>query len=227
MSEFGEIPLNIERVFKPGNLVWGTHGVDKTRFESLATKGILPGDYFGRPGIRPYNVCFAMLDNSEWKVKFGTRENIEPFMARYFKACHSGPTKSNEGRPVLKHPYFDLSIIADRSELLSSFKGRIFAIGDNFRDTFHRANYDIKDGDKAVYGIPISHARPYTEDPWLDEVVIEYFGENRENPRGVTPTMWTGIVTGSENFEVIGGWLREFRIVDVLVFSPEGNILIS
>jgi len=215
MAESKESLSVVENIIKPGNLIWGRTLIDEKEFRSIVSSGILPGDYVGKRGIRPYNVCLAMISK--------TIPNNQDKMLAYKTAGHKGPNGDDWGIPSSKS--LNLAIVVDKNKLLQSFSGRVSAIGDYFHSNMGLHLFNIKKGDKDAYGVPISAAELYAEDPWLDEVVVKFPRESN-GIKGITPDMWSGLVIPKDNFEELKKWLDNSQIRNVPVISSKGEVLL-
>ncbi|MDO8340543.1 MAG: hypothetical protein Q7T59_01070 [Candidatus Woesebacteria bacterium] len=216
MAEFKELSPIVESIMKPGNLVWGVNRIDENNFKSILNRGILPGNYFGKMSIRPGYVCFSMLQNDFDKTDG---------MRTYEVASHKGP-KSDNYYFQPNDKYFDLAIVVDKDKILKSFPNRVLAIGDYFHKNGLLICFDMKTNDKHVYDVPVGYCDAYSEEPWLDEVVVKFDRKQIEdNKNGITPDLWSGLVVNEKYFESLKKWLDNSNTPNMPIISPEGKIL--
>jgi len=199
-------------VFEPGNLIWGSHGVNPSAWPSFVRKGICRQKDLEGKTLQPLSfISLSMLSKL-------------PYPANYDFSLDYGPKTTLSCDSVNS---INLAIVVDRQMLITAYQGQIYAEGDSFfspQDTyFHYGAID-----NLAFGIPL---RPYDgvlPRPFNDEVRIYPVGypESDEPIEGIGPCFWRGIVVRLKAFESLQEWSTDQDIsLKIPVFTPGGQLI--
>ncbi|MBI4157785.1 hypothetical protein HY502_02970 [Candidatus Woesebacteria bacterium] len=215
-----EVKGVLEKVFRPGNLVWGTRiSQQNDRWSKIVDGGIKRSKETGVSTwhFTPHCISMAVMPNSK-----------PP--RNYLYAEHSGPRliaeKDTEDLPV--------AIIIDKGSLNKSYSGQLLAVGPNFKSEYRKkyprlnSSYDFNDKEYQVFGIPI-YPSTYEIEPWGDEVRL-YENVYPEGKKGKTPTVrfhhWLGIVIHADDLEEFKEINEKIgRKLNLPLFSSEAKLL--
>jgi hypothetical protein len=210
-----------QKVFAPGNLVWGAHFINEYKFLVLASEGILPNAYTGKGfSMRPYSVCTAMLSNES--------RDVDKPLLNYHLATHFGPKEIGPDYPLCSGYSLPMALILSREKMIARYGENISAIGNNFRShrycSKQRSKYNC-DGEY-VNGIKISSPDPHAEDPFPDEVTINFPCPIDWSVKGVNCQLWEGTVVEQRAMPMVRSWLDSLNLNQIPVFSPSGLVLV-
>jgi hypothetical protein len=199
-------------VFEPGNLVWGSRGVDPPTWSSLVKKGICRRKDLGEKTLQPLSfISLCMLSELPYPTNYDFSLDYGP---KTTPSCDSANSIS-------------LAVVVDRRKLLAAYQGQIYAEGGSFFSA-HDTYFYYCVIDNPAFGIPL---RPYDgvlPRPFHDEVRIYPIGypESDEPVKGIVPCFWKGMVIRPKALEDLQKWSidQDFSL-KIPVFTPEGQFV--
>lgn len=174
----------MDRVFAPGNLIWGTtlYRNNEREFANIVTDGIKRAKESDRKewGLTPGCICLSMLSTAEPD-------------RNYLHAVHSGPKTASDTDKV--------GIVINRQKLLHKYPGQMKAVGNFFfsQNPGVLEYFPRDDRTNTIYSIPIEGLY---DEVWNDEVRL--YEKTASGAQGkipiITPDTWEAIVATKEFF---------------------------
>lgn len=191
-----------ERVFKPGNLVFGG---SLRKLPSYAEQGIRPGSALGLDWcFTPENICFALLSS-------------DLLLNRYNNACHFGPDGMGTKGPRFEEP--SVGIIVNTDRLLESYRDQVKAVGRFFWNKYWRERYGYCRKTRTVFNVPLD--TDYDITAFRDEVRI--FPNNIPVTR-IDPSIWEGLVVKRSDHQKLLDLTRSIKL-NLPVFSTNCHLI--